>query len=464
MLIPYATERDLKRTPYVTYVLVALNVVVFLGVFALVQPETTAGVAVRSSEPSEEAGPEVPEGIIVPEEEEEAPTEAVERVERNAFEVAALRFGFVPGSIKWYTIVTAMFLHGGLLHLLFNMLFLWIFGRHVEDALGSAWFALLYFSSGIAALLLHYVMTLAFARQDMGIAAIGASGAIAGVLGLFAVRFYRTGVLLTVMFLRSVALPAIVFLGIWLAQEVWAGVSAIATASATHTSVANWAHIGGFLYGMLMALVLHLETEAGEEYLLKDAEEALAIGNWEKVIEGYSDVLVKEPENLDAHIALAKAYGMTRDDERSVYHYHTAISLLAQRSEPRQTMLIYRDYTQMFPDRPLPPNLRYQIGCACEVGGDPATAHREFSAILEIEPPPAEAQMALLKKAQITLRNLHRPQEAIKLFEEFLAKFGDSMWAVAAQDGIQEAQGMISGQRPPPVAGPGTGPSRFPGR
>jgi len=464
MLLPYATDRDLKHIPYVTYALVAINVLVFLGVLFLVKPETVSGVATRGEKAAGKAEPEVPEGIIVPKGEEQPETKAVKVAGRSPFEVAAYRFGFVPAQVKWYTIVTAMFFHGGLLHLLFNMWYLWIFGRHMEDVLRSRMFALLYFSSGIAAMLLHYVMTLLFARPDMGIPALGASGAIAGVLGLFAIRFYRTGVRFTFMFIRTVSVPAIYALGVWLAQEVWAGVSALASPAAAQTSVASWAHVGGFLYGMLMALVLHLESEAGEEYLVQDAEAALEIGNWDKVIEGFSEVLVKEPDNLRAHMALAKALGMTNDEARSVYHYHTAISLLAKRSEPRQTMLVYRDFKTTFPHQELPSNLRYQVACACEVGGDPVTAHREFSALLEIQPPPPEAQMALLKKAQITLSHLHRPQEAVKLFQEFLEKYGDSMWAVAAEDGIQEAQAMISGRRLPPTARPGPGPSRFPGR
>lgn len=462
MLIPVGTERDLTQIPYLSYALVAANVLVFLAVLFLVPPEMVTGVGAPVEEEAESPEAEVLEELEGPETAEEPGTTEVTVVQRNQFVVAAYELGFIPADVQWYAVISAMFLHGGWFHLLFNMLFLWIFGRHLEDVLGRGWFALLYFSSGIAALLLHYVMTLALAKQDMDIPAIGASGAIAGVLGLFAVRFYRTGVRIWVLFIYTVSLPAVLFLGAWLFNEVWLGVGALA--SATQTSVANWAHIGGFLYGMLMALVLHLETEAGEEYSLEDAEVAFQLGNWAEVIERFSDVLTREPENVRAHEALAKAYGMTRDDERSVYHYHSAISLLADRSEPRQTMLTYRDFKQMFPEQELPTSLRYQVACACEVGGDPVTALREFSAILEADPEGPQAEMSLLKKAQITLQHLHRPQEALALFQEFLAKHGSSLWAVAAQDGVQEAQAMISGHRRPSTGRPEAGRPRFPGR
>ncbi len=462
MLIPYGTERRLQTTPVLTYTLIGLNVVAFLLVWLLVPPETATGVAAPTGQPREETPKEEIEeelGAGAPAEA-TAPAAAETKV-ATPWVVAGHRWGFVPASPQWYSVVTAMFLHGTPFHLIWNMLFLWIFGSHLEDALGRKSYAVLYFSSGVAALLIHYVMTLIFARAEAAIPAVGASGAVAGLLGLFAIRFYRTRILFTFLLVSTFTIPAIWGLLAWLGQEVYAGLQSLI--STEHTGVANWAHVGGFMYGMLMALVLKLETEAGEDYFVQDAEEALRLGKWDQVIERYAVIVSKDESNQVAHAALAKAYAMSGADELSRGHYRRAIELLIGASQPRQALVVYKELRMNYPDYAPPANMRYQIGCICETGGDYRQAYEEFEAVLAMEPAPPEAQVSLLKKAQITLRHFQRPREAVELFREFLQKYGDSAWAIAAEDGINEAEAIMSGRK---LAGgtsrtPG---GRFPGR
>jgi hypothetical protein len=149
----------------------------------------------------------------------------------------------------WEGAITAMFMHASWIHILGNMLFLWIFGNNVEDVMGKVRFLVFYFASGFAATLAQTVITLHYAPQvDASIPNVGASGAIAGVLGAYFVLLPRASVL-TLLGFFLVPLPAVLFLGAWFALQVWQG-----GASLTHPEasggVALFAHIGGFVFGM----------------------------------------------------------------------------------------------------------------------------------------------------------------------------------------------------------------------
>jgi membrane associated rhomboid family serine protease len=145
-----------------------------------------------------------------------------------------------------------MFMHGGWIHILGNMLFLWIFGNNVEDALGHVRFLLWYLVGGVAATALQTFITLQFASESAAsIPNIGASGAIAGVLGAYFILLPRARVLSVIfvglIFLREI--PAVWFLGFWIALQLWQGGFGF-----THPhgdgGVAVFAHIGGFVFGL----------------------------------------------------------------------------------------------------------------------------------------------------------------------------------------------------------------------
>src|SRR5262249_38831759 len=148
---------------------------------------------------------------------------------------------------------TSMFMHGSWIHILGNMLFLWIFGNNVEDALGRFRFLIWYLLAGIAATALQTFVTLKFGSvQDASIPNIGASGAIAGVLGAYFLLLPRAKVLTVIffgiIFIREI--PAVWFLGIWIALQLWQGGVGITHPSSTG-GVAVFAHIGGFAFGLL---------------------------------------------------------------------------------------------------------------------------------------------------------------------------------------------------------------------
>jgi hypothetical protein len=155
--------------------------------------------------------------------------------------------------------ISSMFLHGGWLHLIGNMWALWIFGDNVEDRLGRARYLGLYLASGIAAALLHVVVNL-----NSDLPTIGASGAIAGVMGAY-FRFYpfaRVETLIPPFFLGpTFALPAVVFLGWWFLLQFFNGTLSLG-ARDSFGGVAWWAHVGGFLFGLGICLPAHKRRPA----------------------------------------------------------------------------------------------------------------------------------------------------------------------------------------------------------
>jgi len=182
---------------------------------------------------------------------------------QNAGEIAFYQFGMIPARLfgtaeldpglaaipPWSTVFTSMFMHGGWLHLGFNMLFLWIFGDNVEDSMGHVRFLVFYLLCGVAA-----AMAQALVNPGSTIPMVGASGAISGVLGAYLLLHphatVRTVIFLG-LFVTMMHLPALIVLGLWFLMQL----ASAAFANSGEPGVAFWAHIGGFVAGMALVPV-----------------------------------------------------------------------------------------------------------------------------------------------------------------------------------------------------------------
>jgi membrane associated rhomboid family serine protease len=163
-------------------------------------------------------------------------------------------FGLVPDRLQTNDVLTSMFLHGGWMHLIGNMWFLWIYGDNVEDVLGHTKFVLFYLLCGIAAALVHVTMN-PYSR----IPTVGASGAIAGVMGAYVVKFPHSRILTLVpifVFFTTMELPAIVILAYWFILQIFSGFGSIAYSNVSRGGVAWWAHAGGFIAGMILIAIM----------------------------------------------------------------------------------------------------------------------------------------------------------------------------------------------------------------
>jgi membrane associated rhomboid family serine protease len=172
-------------------------------------------------------------------------------------------FGVVPAAFSFLTVVTSMFLHGGWMHVLGNMLYLWIFGDNVEDRFGHVGFFLFYLACGAAAALGQVAMD-----PSSTIPMIGASGAIAGVMGAYFVLYPHSRVLTAVfvlVFMDLVEVPAIFFLGVWFLMQLFNGVGSLG-AQAVDAGVAFWAHIIGFAVGAAGGLIARVRRQGAQNY------------------------------------------------------------------------------------------------------------------------------------------------------------------------------------------------------
>lgn len=217
-MIPLRDSVRSRRFPWITIIIIAGNVLVFLYEISLSRPAL------------------------------------VDFTMKWGF-TPALLFGPGGGSAgaisPWLTLVTSTFVHGGWAHILMNMLFLWIFGDNIEDRLGAFRFVLFYLLTGVAANLTH-----ALASPGAIVPVVGASGAIAGVLGAYFLAFPRariTSLVILGIFVTVAQVPALVFLVVWFGLQLFMGLTSYGVAGQT---VAWWAHVGGFAAGVALYMVL----------------------------------------------------------------------------------------------------------------------------------------------------------------------------------------------------------------
>ncbi len=214
-MIPIRDQIPTRRVPVVNYVLIVLNVIVFIF-------EWLAGSNQDAL---------VYQFALIP---------------------ANVTAGLDAGDIQ--DIFTSMFMHAGFLHLAGNMLYLWIFGDNVEDAMGSLKYLIFYLLGGLVASLTH-VLT----NPNSQIPTVGASGAIAAVLGAYLILYPRSRVLTFIpigYFMRLTAVPAFIVLGLWFILQLFSGVTSLGVSDVGGT--AFWAHIGGFVFGLVMAKLFTL--------------------------------------------------------------------------------------------------------------------------------------------------------------------------------------------------------------
>ncbi len=211
-MIPFKDDNPTQNFPFVTIIFIALNIIVFL--LQVMAPPDQGRVAYAY----------------------------------GAIPHFLLTFQTVQPVHPFITVLTSMFMHGGLLHIGTNMLFLWIFGNNVEDKLGYGKFIIFYLLCGYAAAYAH-------ALTDPGstIPMIGASGAVSGILGAYLLLFPRARVHTLIFlgfFIQVVRLPAVVVIGLWILIQFINGI--LSQGAAGHGGVAWFAHIGGFIFGILV--------------------------------------------------------------------------------------------------------------------------------------------------------------------------------------------------------------------
>ena len=204
MFFPYKDDNPRILFPFVTYIIIGINSLVFIYQYLILPPELL--------------------GHIIS------------------------TYALTPAAPSVITVFTSMFMHGGLMHIIFNMWFLWIFGDNIESVLGYKRYVLFYLLCGVGAALAQIQI-----NTGSQIPMVGASGAIAGVLGAYLIRFPRATVhvlVILIIFITFIRVPAMVVIGIWFLSNLTAG---LGTLGIEETGGTAWfAHLGGFVSGVVL--------------------------------------------------------------------------------------------------------------------------------------------------------------------------------------------------------------------
>src|ERR1044072_4795515 len=239
MLFPIADHNTGRTTtPVVNYVLIAVNVLVFVFLQGL-----------GSNDKFTYAYSTVPAEIVTGRDIVTRPV-AVENITGQVMEMPGLQPTPIP---VWLTLITSMFMHGGIAHIFGNMLFLWIFGDNIEDRLGHARYLIFYLVCGIVAGLSHVFATAIFSGGNEGsmlVPSLGASGAISGVLGGYLLLFPTRRVVVMISWFFT-PVPAFVAIGLWFVFQLISGLGMLGSGSKAG-GVAYAAHIGGFIAGLIL--------------------------------------------------------------------------------------------------------------------------------------------------------------------------------------------------------------------
>jgi len=256
-VFPIRDDNPHFLTPIVTYGLIAANVLAWVLLQGLgVEPQLSVSVCRL--------------GLI--------PGELLQTAVGARFPIDENTVCIVGDESAWYTLLTSMFMHGGWMHLIGNMWFLWIFGNNVEDAMGHLRFVVFYLLCGIAAALLQA----AFDAASV-IPMVGASGAIGGVMGAYVMMYPRVHVHLFVFlgfYATTMAVPAYFMLGYWFLLQVLSGTMAV---GAQGGGVAFWAHVGGFVAGVLLCFVFRNREMLARHPYYGWRQKSSPTQNWHRV-------------------------------------------------------------------------------------------------------------------------------------------------------------------------------------
>lgn len=395
----------------------------------------------------------------------------------SALDVFAYRPGEASVVGKLMGLLGSMFLHGSFVHIFGNMLFLWVFGRAVEDSLGRSVYLGAYLLCGVAATLLHHIMTQLFDPAGMMVPSLGASGAIAGVMGLFAPRFYRTPVrvfyvtilaavvaffaliivggimaFLTGDIVASGALTlglvfagfyyfgrtwawgttkvmAIWFLGFYITlNDIYPVVKALASGRDTGDGTAHWAHIGGLLMGVLYAFMIGAQKEGQQEFMLEDAMKAYDRGDCAGTITYAQNVLEREPNNGQAYELIAKSHLQQNNEEEALDHFELAIQHHLRAGNRDAAAAAYLVAINKYPSFILPPPMQAAVGNQMAKNADFKNAAETLVKIPYTFPDAPEGEVALLRASQLYIERLNEPQTGLQLLQHFWQTFPESQW------------------------------------
>ena len=407
LLYPVGHDKEVWRTPYVTLGLIAVNAIIWLLTLPLVlsSPETFLS-----------------------------------------------RFGLIPADFNWLSIFTSMFLHAGLFHLVGNLWFLYLVGCNMEDVWGRLPFLGFFLLGGVAGALAHMAMNL-----ESTIPCIGASGAISGVMGAFMVRNYRTKIkigwlFIFIPFVRAGTFKAqayIVF-GWWFLDQL------LLASLGGESGVAVWAHIGGFTFGLVVALLMK-GMRIEEQYLtprleqttelveqdprLLQAIEARANGSPEHSLDLLREIIADAPDNIDARLEAAQQQLSLGQTEDALVNYDNAIEQLLKIGDENSALNVLAELSAAELDGKLGPNSLFRLANLHAERERYDEAARLFGLIHHLHASHPLAPVALYRCGSIMREKLGDLRLAAGAYRYLIEHYPDTEWIASVQDALAEMSG-----------------------
>jgi len=366
---------------------------------------------------------------------------------RNKMETVPIEYGLVPGQLSISRLFTSNFLHDGFVHLTFNMLLLYAFGRDVERVFEKLKYLLFYLGACFAGAIAHTLVVFAALPPYYAVLpVIGASGAVAGVVGLYAVRFHRK-----TFHFGGMELPALFVIMCWLVFQLVLGVAGLYVDDVYGMSiklVSWWSHLGGFAFGIAVALIGNQALHGEREYLITKARDDYEQGNLAKAAGEYETLLKYDPDNPVVYAELGRLWGILGEDLHSISYYHTAIELYICHGREQEALAVVDELKEAWPETALSIATQLRLASYLEDTGQTPQAIQAFRQIIEDNPDSAEAQISLLKIGQLQLTVLNDSSAAIITLNELVNRYPNGKCVDSAQQMLAEA----SGRKPNPEA------------
>jgi membrane associated rhomboid family serine protease len=489
-LIPLKHENmEGRRWPIITFALIGLNILAFLATHWTIQEQQPALSAVRlhvlllaATHPDLKMTSETQQFVVdfqksSPDAWQEAQsqyrplidswdvkTRLIEDPEKLQAEMDSLseqyhdaqehsllqKYALVPAHPRAIAYLTANFLHSGWLHLLGNMWFLWLAGFILEDNWGRIIYPIFYLIAGAVALQFH-----AWSYPNSVVPILGASGAVAALMGAFLVRFPKLKIDMwgTAVFYRfRFKAAAYWLLPLWLLTEIFYG-----TLSGQSSGVAHWAHVGGFLFGALAAVIIQhtgLEQKASEAIEAKvswtadpaivEATELMEHGKLDEAIPVLKNYVAGKPDSIDGYSLLQRIHWRKND---TVAHREVSAKLCQLYLKEHDTEALWREFDEFssMEGAPMPASTWLEICRLAEKQEHFERAVTEYERLAKNYPAEKQSLLALMAAGRLSLKKLNRFSDAQKFYKAAAASPVSHLeWDSNIQRGIQEADKAMS--------------------
>lgn len=342
------------------------------------------------------------------------------------------QYGVTPNRFQPYTLVTYAFFHDGYGHLFGNCFYLWVFGTAVEAATGGWRYLALFLMGSVIGGLLQWLVCATMLNSASN-TIVGASAGCAALIGLFAVRYYRSR-------LNFVGLPfrphVVSVAGLFLAWEIGSALYYLLN-GATADGIANWAHIGGFVSGLGAAYLLNLDAQGRSAYLADDAERAMHASQPGAAIKRWELLLSREPNNALAMKELAKAWALLGDGEQASLWFLQAIQTSLQQGKREQAAIAcgemfaagIRGTEHKGENLSLSAQQLFTLGSALEDMERFEQAGEALRFLMTKFPNTPEAEPALVRVIQLYVERLNRHDEARVFLRLFHQRYPHSQWS-----------------------------------